>query len=91
MIHKIVSIYDVKSECFGAPVFVKATGEAIRSFGEAVNDDKKENNFAKWPADFSLFLIGEFDDSTGEVTSQPPEQLVTALSLLDKEALPSSE
>ena len=78
MIHKIVSIYDVKSECFGTPVFVKALPEAIRSFGETVNDPDKSNNFAKWPADHSLFYIGEYDDATGEIVCYPPEQLVTA-------------
>lgn len=83
MIHKIVSVYDVKAEFFGTPVFVKSTGEAIRSFGDAVNSKEKDNNFAKYPQDFILFEIGEFDDATGELTERPAIELVKGINIVE--------
>jgi hypothetical protein len=84
MIHKIVSVYDVKAECFAQPVFVQSHGAAVRSFGDAVNEPSKENNFAKYPQDFTLFALGEFDDATGEFTISSPMELAKGISLIEE-------
>lgn len=85
MIHKIVSVYDVKAEAFAQPVFVQSHGAAVRSFGEAVNNPAKDNNFAKFPEDFTLFALGEFDDSTGIFTLDKASiELAKGIALLEE-------
>jgi hypothetical protein len=64
---KIFTVYDSKAEAYLSPFHEKATGSAIRSFETAVNDP--QSSFNKFPADFTLFEIGAFDELTGRVTS----------------------
>lgn len=79
-IHKIVTIYDVKAEAFNKPVFVQSYPAAVRSFTEAVNTPESEIN--KFPEDYSLFALGEFDDSTCTFTlDTAPSELVKAIAI----------
>lgn len=64
MIQEIVSIFDNKALAFLKPVFVQSTGAAVRSFADAVNDN--ETDFAKHPADYAMWHIGSYDDSTAQ-------------------------
>lgn len=63
---KICSVHDVKAEAWMTPMFFQANGQAVRAFGDAVRD--KSTEFGKHPEDYHLFLIGEFDNQTGEIT-----------------------
>ena len=63
MITKIFSVYDSKAEVFGKPFFSGTKGLALRSFTEISNDSASE--IGKYPADFTLFELGEYDDSNG--------------------------
>ena len=63
MITKVFSVYDSKSEAFGRPMFAGTKGLALRSFTEISNDSGSE--IGKYPADFTLFELGEYDDSNG--------------------------
>lgn len=65
MILKIFSVYDSKSEAYIPPFYALTAGQAIRSFTDTVNE--ANHAFNKHPADFTLFLIGEFDDAHGAV------------------------
>lgn len=65
MIHKIFSIYDEKARAFLPPFFMAAIGQAVRAFGDCVNS--KDHQFGAHPGDYSLFEIGEFDDSKGKL------------------------
>lgn len=67
MIMKIFSVRDAKVEAFMQPFFSPTMGAAIRSLSEAVNDPKHE--FSKNSADYSLWLVGDFDDSTGVISA----------------------
>lgn len=69
MLVKVFSIYDSKVEAFMRPFFEQTRGSAIRSVTEAVND--KSTSFSKYPADFTLFELGSFDDSNGQFTLLP--------------------
>lgn len=66
MKNKLYTLYDSKSETYAAPMAHSARGQAIRAFGDAVN--KPGNTISDHPEDFTLFEIGEFDISTGEIT-----------------------
>jgi hypothetical protein len=61
MLMKVFSIYDSKAEAYLRPFYDITRGSAIRAVSEAVND--KTTSFAKYPGDFCLFELGEFDDS----------------------------
>lgn len=78
----ICSIYDVKAEAFSQPMFFQAVGQALRSFIDAVSDTSRaDNNFAKHPADYNLYRIGEFDDQTGAIVPEDPFHLGNGLVL----------
>lgn len=72
----IVSVRDGASAAFGRPFFVVARGQAIRSFQDEVNRQADNNDFNKHPEDFDLYVIGAFDDNSGQVIGQPPELLI---------------
>lgn len=78
MILKIFSIRDQKSEIFNSPFFKTAIGEAERDFQTAVNDPKTTLN--KYPQDFDLYLLGEFNDNSGTFESlDTPQHLMKAI------------
>lgn len=66
-------IYDDKAKTFTQPIFRNADGVATRDFQSLVNDDNSP--FSKFPADYTLFKIGTFDDGTGQVENLSPENL----------------
>lgn len=67
------SIRDQKAEAWLNPMFFLARGQAVRSFSDAVNG--REGDIAKHPEDYTLFEIGSFDQTTGEVMLVPPVSL----------------
>lgn len=68
MVKKVFGIYDGKACAFLQPLlFMNTPGEAIRMFESAVNDEKSMMN--KYPQDFILFEIAEYDDNTGRFKS----------------------
>lgn len=60
------SIHDSKAEAFMQPFFAPTMGIAERSFQEACRNP--ETPMAKYPADFSLWVVGEFDEATGTLS-----------------------
>jgi hypothetical protein len=64
VILKMFTIRDAKAEVFNTPFFQKTHGEAERSFRSACQDEK--TNIFKYPEDFDLYYLGEYDDQTGK-------------------------
>lgn len=65
---KAFSVYDVKAKFYGKPVYQRNAAEAIRAFETECN--APESQLCKYPQDFVLFEIGEYDDETGILTSE---------------------
>lgn len=63
--YKIYSVYDVKGEMWGMPLFYDCRANALRSFTKAVNQKEGDNQIAEFPGDFSFFEIGEYDRQDG--------------------------
>lgn len=61
----IFCVYDSKVQMYMNPFFFLAKGQAIRAWEETVNDPKTQ--FCRYPADFTLFEIGEWDEATGTI------------------------
>lgn len=57
---QIFAVFDSKAQTFGQPFFCINENIALRSWREAVNDPATQ--FCKYPEDFSLFQLGEFND-----------------------------
>lgn len=81
MLHQLVATFDVKTGVYARPTAFITDAQAVRSFGEAVND--KSTEFNKHPEDYSIFNIGTYDDNTGEIVSTKPVQLAQAVVLVD--------
>ena len=50
------------------PEFFQAEGQAMRSFGDAVNNP--EHLFGQHPEHFTLYVLGEFDAAMGVITGK---------------------
>lgn len=61
----IYSVYDSKVGAYLPPLFMKSKGEFLRAFAEAANDPK--SNIGKYPADYTGFELGSFDDSNAAI------------------------
>jgi len=61
---KIYSVYDSKGEFFDKPFIQRNAADAVRGFEMAVNGDH-DSMIKRFPADYTLFEIGEWDDMTG--------------------------
>jgi len=66
----ICAVFDLAISTFGQPLFVAGIGGALRSFQDEVNrpSDRDDNPLNRHPADFELWYLGEFDDTSGEFT-----------------------
>lgn len=59
------SIKDHKAGAFITPFFLPNEAMAIREFEHCCNDP--EHQFQRYPQDYTLFHLGEFTPSTGEL------------------------
>lgn len=71
------SIFDVVAKIYSQPFFMPTTGQALRAFGDEVNNPQSTIN--KHPADFRLFKLGDFDDNSGVIVSKNAEFLANAV------------
>lgn len=71
---KACCIHDVKAEAWLPPMFFQSNAQAVRSFGDAVRNENTE--FGKHPEDYHLYVIGEFDEQSGELSVMSPVHLI---------------
>lgn len=64
----IYAIFDKKSEKYDTPYFAYSDLFAKRRFMLMLDEEKSP--LAKWPGDFQLEKVGEFDIDTGMVTNE---------------------
>lgn len=69
---KFFTVYDSKTEVYLQPFLMQTKGAAIRAFADTVNDQSSQ--FAKHPEDFTLFEIGEYDDTTANMIAYDVKQ-----------------
>lgn len=79
----VLAVKDEKANSFMKPVFDVTKGSAARSFGDAVLDEKLP--FGTHPEDYALYLIGQYDESTGVIKGlEKPELVCKALDYKSK-------
>lgn len=76
---KYYSVYDNLGEKFYTPVLFQNENVAKRWFAGVVNNEKEEL-ISKNPQDFSLYKLAEFDERTGNITSEK-EKICDAIAL----------
>lgn len=83
MILKAFTIRDSKGEVFNTPFFQKTHGEAERSFKQLINDGQSMPN--KYPEDFDLYYVGEYDDSEGIFKAlDTPQHVAKAINYVEQ-------
>lgn len=86
----IFTVYDTKAECYLQPFFLPTRGLALRTFTETVND--KSHNFGKYPEDYTLFVLGSYEDQNSEfLLSKAPISLGVGVEFLNPKSLPTGE
>lgn len=78
---KIYSIYDMKAESYGNLFVAVTDGIASRCFAQVVAFSGNED-YARYPEDFTLYCLGEFNNGTGDVCPERPRPVTSALSVL---------
>lgn len=69
MTSKIFLIYDKKAQMYFQPSFHLNKAIALRAFTEVANDPK--TNLCKYPSDFSIWIVGEWDELEGKIIPYP--------------------
>jgi len=81
---KMYSIYDKKMGSYMVPMFVKHIVEIQRNMIQVMSNEK--SLVAQFPTDFEVYLLGEFNDKTGELTlKSKPEFQFNASDLTETE------
>lgn len=63
----IFAIYDKKAEYFLQPMFSRNVSQMIRDLDQVVSDEKSVLH--RFPADFALYQLGDFDESSGVIAN----------------------
>lgn len=76
----ILKAYSIKDDKVGyyAPTYEQNDKLAMRVFQSLYKDNN--SMISSYPADFSLYSVGEFDTDTGKLTPCEPKFLVAASS-----------
>lgn len=81
---KIYALRDTKASFFHAPWIMQNDVLAKRQIAMAAQDIKSGLGFE--PAAFDLFSLGDFDDTTGTITSSIPTHIINVQELLNAKA-----
>lgn len=66
MIIKVLAVRDMKAGIYHRPFFQQTKAEAMRSFELTANEG--DHIISKFPNDFRLHVIADFDTDTGRIT-----------------------
>lgn len=82
MITQMFTIYDSKAKIYNKPFFQLNIQVALRTAGDLVKDGTSE--VANHPEDFTLFHIGSYDDTTGEIKKNETHMAICRFHELDE-------
>lgn len=85
MQYVICSIKDRSVDAFQPPYTVRAEGEAIRNFMDAIQD-QSSHALHKHPEDFDLYVVATFDDYSGKIVAIEPRKIGDGKQLSQKGA-----
>jgi hypothetical protein len=86
MLYEVFSIYDSKAEAYLPPFILPKIAQAKRIFEQCINSD--DHQFGQSPADYTLFRLGNFDDSNGQyLLARATESLGNGIEFLHPEGM----
>jgi hypothetical protein len=77
----LFTVFDNKTQVYCAPFVAQTYAAALRDFAYAAND--KTCPIGRYPTDYTLYSIGEYDDEDGSITVLQPKNLGTASTLVN--------
>lgn len=84
MRYVLCSIKDRSVNAFQPVYTVRAEGEAIRNFMDAIAAEQS-GALHKHPDDFDLYVVGTFDDDTGTIEPCTPKKIGDGKQLAQEE------
>lgn len=75
---KIVAAFDKKTALYDRPFMVRHLGEALREWEIVCKD--KNTKFGRNPEDWDIYVLGEFDDESGELIPGKKTHIASGLS-----------
>lgn len=84
MLLKVFSLFDKKVGIHSIPMFFQHEGYFMRAVSEIVADPK--THVGRHPADFDMHYLGQFDDNTGQFSSEPIRSLGSCVALVPARA-----
>lgn len=76
----LVGIFDRKAQMYISLEPTPNINVSLRQLTENVNKTS-DSPLHKWPEDYSLFNLGEFDNETGDLSSVDKKLIIECLSL----------
>lgn len=70
---KVFSIHDTKAEAFMQPFYAQNVAMAGRMIDQASSDPNSA--LGKYPTEFQLYIVAEWDEKRGEITPTPHKNL----------------
>lgn len=70
---QVFVVKDLAVQAYGLPIFQATAAEAMRSFTDACN--QPDSIIAKHPEDYELYYIGTYDEQTGIMTQEDPQDV----------------
>lgn len=84
----IYSIWDKKTQLYMPPFIAVNQGDAVR---EMMNLITKENKISKFPEDYDLIEIGQFNDSSGMIHGYQEKRFICNMKTLQDEIFQKRE
>lgn len=87
MKHRVYCVFDQAARAYLPPFILHSDDLAARVFGDAVNESGHQ--FNKHPEDYSLYRIGDYDDSVALLIAERIHLVTTGL--MAKKSLPGAQ
>ena len=86
MKNEIFTVLDQAMERFMEPFFAVTVRDALRGFGDVCVTEGHQ--FQKFPEDYALYHIGEFNPETGELKPMKPRKVANATNYVQPQFRP---
>lgn len=74
MLHRVFAVHDGAAGAFLQPFILPSRETALRAISDCVQD--KQHNFGRWPASYTLYELGSWDELHGRIDPlEVPENL----------------